>query len=447
MNRRSIYVDFTKRNGRIKPVSSAVGGPRSGPLLEVDFTEEFKAASIPAVRVRNAQFPYGFNQYVDVHCIFPDLTRDPEDETAYNFGPTDAYLLSVKDAGAEIFLCLGESSDPFGSKLYIKPPRDLELFASICTHIVAHYNESWALGFKLGIKYCEIFPGADEPSGFDGSPSEYAELYSKVAIALKERFPKLKVGAYSSGGFRALNHFDATEQERGYLQYLDSFLGAISKREEAVPLDFLSWRCITDSPEELSIHSSYAKTYLAQYGYKKAQSIVSEFNLTYVNINRALAMREYPALLASAFTVAQKCGIDMMFYSDLYPSSGNNAVLTVDDGFTKRLYASYGVFSAFGKLFKEKNALETTPDARRELYSLAAMGKDSAAVLLVSRDFSGELELELKDCPFSRYSIKGILGGGERGRGFSTEAANIPLESGRIYLKVGKCEVYFVTLE
>ena len=416
-----------------------LGGAKCGASLEYDLSQELTSCAVPYVRTRGAFSPYGLNQYLDIHCIFPDMTRDASDESSYNFLPTDEYLKAIKASGAEIFLCLGESADYFPRKLYIRPCGELSKIAEICTNIIAHYNEGWANGYKLAIKYCEIYPGADNPCCFDGSREEYFLLYSTVSRALRQRFPKLKLGAYSCGGFRSLNHFDATESERLYVDALEYFLCSVS-RAEGVPLDFLSWQCCTDRPEELSIHSNYAKSYLNQFGLKRTQSIVSAFK---IEAKAGIQSAELPALIASAYVIGQKCAVDMMLYDNALAQSIDNPFFAYI-GAEKIHLASFGALSAFGTVYSLKNACEVTPDVRGELYSLAATDGKDGALLLVTRNYSGTVEIELKNSPFISYSIKGMLGGGEHGIGFSTELKDAPIENDRILISAGKCEVYLV---
>ena len=109
-------------------------------------------------------------------------------------------------------------------------------------------------------------------------------------------------------------------------------------------------------------------------------------------------------------------------------------------------FAASQVMRAYGELYKMKSTAETTPDTRREIYSLAASSKEAAGVLVATRDFSGMLEILIKNSPFFVYSIKGILGGGKDGEGFVTEHKDIPLHDGKILLKAGRDEVYFISL-
>ena len=139
MTARRISVDFSKKCGKLKPYHAVSEGPRTGGVnLFSDVSREFSEIGIPLVRLHDVEYPYGSNQFVDIHCIFPDFSKDPSDPESYNFAPTDAYLRAIREAGADIIFRLGESTDPFPKKLYAKAPADLEKWASICEHIVMH---------------------------------------------------------------------------------------------------------------------------------------------------------------------------------------------------------------------------------------------------------------------------------------------------------------------
>ena len=446
MLKRLINVDFSRKAGKIKPVNGAVSGPRTGIDLSRDFSPEYRLMGIPAVRVHNAEHPYGSGQYVDMHCIFPDPSADETLEASYNFAPTDAYFSAIRESGAEIFLRLGESTDPFAYKRYINLPQNPEKWARIAEHIIAHYNEGWAFGYKWRIKYVEIWSDADDPRGFSGTAEDYYRLYGTVSRHLKARFPSVKVGAYSSGGFFSLNHFNADERQRSYVSFMQRFFSLLTARGENTPLDFFSWQCYAETPEELSLHANYAKALLSQFGLRKTQSIVSEFNLASARSGGAHLSREYPSELASALIIAQKSGIDMMFYSSLDPERDECAVFSLDDRKTKRLYSAYQVLLAFGKVASLKSAVDISEDYRREMYALASASADEGAVLLVSRNFKGVVDVNLAGSEFTKYSVKGILGGGERGAGFTTEERDIPLTGNTVTLRLGKCEVYLITL-
>ena len=368
---------------------------------------------------------------------------DERFEASYNFAPTDRYLAAVKDVGADIFLRLGESPEPYEVKRYTHPPRDNEKIARICERIIAHYNKGWANGFKYNIKYVEIMSDVDTPRAWTGTPAEYYSLYTSVAKHLKSVYPKLRVGAYSSGGFFSLNHYNGTPEQKAYVDFMEGFFEHIT-RVDPVPLDFFSWKCYAESPEEISLHANYAKSYLGQYGLRKTQSIISEFNLLGTDTGYYLD-RKYPAALARAMIIAEKSNIDMMFYSHLSPDSRWNALYSLDECTEKHFYSAYHVMTAFGVLSSLGNVVESTEDYRTEIYSLATLGEDTGVCVFSTADYSGVVEINLSGKSFTTYSIKGIIGGGERGRGFFTEERGLPLRNDSITLRVGKNEVYFLS--
>ena len=444
MIQRSINVDFSKKIGKTKPVNCLNNGPRFGIELECDFTDQYKEMAPPFIRASSPEFPYASSRYLDLHCIFPDMELDERFEASYNFGPTDRYLAGIKECGAEIFLRLGESREPYEVKKYTTPPRNPEKLAAICERIIAHYNKGWANGYKYNIKYVEIMCDTDTPDGWCGSPEEYFELYATVSAYIKERHPKIKVGAYSCGGFYSLNHYGVTGEAASYVDFLDSFLSYISKVKKA-PLDFLSWKCYAETPEEISLHANYARSYLGQYNFRKAQSIITEFNILGTDKGSYLE-RKYPSELARSLIVASKSNLDMMFYSHSDPNSVWNSFYSFDArGEGKRLFAPYHVMSAFGSLMSLGNVVETTEDFRREIYSLATAGQDSGACVFATAEYSGVVEIKVQGATFSTYSIRGIIGGGERGAGYFMEEKNLALRDGRIALRVGKNEVYFLS--
>lgn len=443
MIKRTVSIDFSKKIGKLKPVNCLNNGPKFGMELELDFTDQYKEIAPGYVRVSGVEEPYASSRYLDIHCIFPDMELDERFEGSYNFAPTDRYLSAVKECGADIFLRLGESREPYEVKSRTLPPRDSSKIARICERIIAHYNKGWANGFKYNIKYVEIMCETDTQSGWSGTDEEYYELYCAVASHLKEIYPKLKVGAYSSGGFFSLNHYNGTPEQKRYVDFMEGFLEYVAKTKRA-PLDFFSWKCYAESPEEISLHANYARSYLGQYGFKKAQSIITEFNLLGTE-NGAFLERKYPSSLARAMIIAQKSNLDMMFYSHLDPMSKWNALYCLDGRADKHFYSAYHVMTAFGALYSLGNVVDSTEDYRTEIYSLAALGAEKGACVFSTADYSGVVEIKLSGKSFSTYSIKGVIGGGDRGAGFFTEERGLPLRNDTITLRVGKNEVYFLT--
>ena len=446
MQKKEIRIDFERKCGRIKPLNCINGGPRSGGFsLPFDFTEEFVEMGVPMVRTAGAAGEYGFNQYINVHCIFPDFDADETLEESYNFLPTDLYLASIRNAGADVFYRLGEGKEPYSRKLFAKAPRDPHKWARICEHIIMHYNEGWANGFKLNIKFWEIWSAPDSVECWASDKTEYFELYRITANHLRERFPRIKIGAYGARGFYSLNRLDATEEMKGYVPFMQRFLSYITAEETAAPLDFFTWACYTSNPEEIAIHAKYARSYLDGAGLRRTRSIICEFNTNMAGGALPALRDSYPSELGASLIVAQKSSVDMMTYSSSDVFSRENGLFTMDDCTTVHRYAAFNVMKSFASLYKMGTAVDTGDDHRKELYALAAKGKDAGGVMLVVRNFEGKVELILSSCPFNLCTVQKIVPGGARGNGSVYRSKEVDISSGKLLLSVSPGEIYSVS--
>ncbi len=400
---------------------------------------------VPLVRTAGAAGEYGLNQYINIHCIFPDFNADEEAEESYNFLPTDLYLASIRNTGAGVFFRLGEGREPYSKKLYARAPRDPYKWARICEHIVMHYNEGWANGFKLGIKYWEIWSAADSGECWASDRQEYFELYRITANHLRERFPRIKIGGYGARGFYSLNRLDATEEMKTYVPYMQQFFSYITKPETSAPLDFFTWACYTTNPEELAMHAKYARTYLDGAGLRRTKSIVCEYNTIDLGGTPPALRESLPSELGAALIMAQKSPLDMLMYSTSDVYSRQNALFSMDDHTTPHHYAAYNVMCYFGKLYKLGTAIDTGDDSRKELYSLAAMSSSEAAMMTVSRSYEGKVEIILSSSPYNTCTVSKTLPGGSRGKGTTYRSRDVDISSGRLILSVKSGEIYLLS--
>lgn len=438
---RILTVDFEKKCGKVRPILGMNGGPRLGGYdLPVDFSREFSELSVPFVRTVTAAGDYGLNQFINIHCIFPDFDADEELPESYNFHPTDLYLSSIKAIGADIFFRLGESPEPYQRKIYAKCPRDKKKWARICEHIIMHYNEGWADGFKMNIKYFEIWSGADRQDCFSDNIEEFFELYTVTALHLRERFPKIKIGGYGMGGFYSQNRLNATEEQKSFVPTMQSFLSYIKERE--APLDFFTWSCHTANPEELAMHVRYSRYYLDSSGFKKTRTMISDYN-TIARGERLAYQREgLAAEMASTLVTAHRAQVDMIFYETSDVSSGDNVLFSVSDFRTPVRYAAFQGLKLFAKLYKFKNLVETRGDYQDEIYSLAANNDNEAALILITKNYQDKLEIRFTGAECEYCTITKVVPEGEGGRGSVYRSDNIRIKDNRILLSVKKNEVY-----
>jgi hypothetical protein len=73
---RTVSVDFSKKIGKIKPVSGVNSGPLFGMDLSCDLTESYRELAVPVVRVSDIGIPYSGGRFIDVGNVFPDPALD-----------------------------------------------------------------------------------------------------------------------------------------------------------------------------------------------------------------------------------------------------------------------------------------------------------------------------------------------------------------------------------
>jgi len=432
-----IYSDKTV--GKIKPMHAVCGGPRSGgAMLRNDATEIFKEIGIPSSRLHDIEYPYGSEQFVDVHCIFPCFDADENDENNYNFAATDKYILAIKDAGCDVFYRLGESIDHFEKKLHIQPPKDYKKYARICEHIIRHYNEGWCSGYFLNIRHWEIWNEPESKGMWSGTEVEFYEFYTAIAKHLKECFPHLMIGGYSCVGFYSETRDRAENYNAPWFDTIVPFMKGFFEyiKGKDVPIDFFSWHAYTLSPEEVVNAGRYIRNFLDEQGYENTESYITEMNYFYSFDGKSLFQHtEFPADVLGAMIAAQNSPIDMIFYYDVM-LSGYNAVFYKSPLDRKIIKApAFNSFKFFGNLYRLENQIETVYDKNRGLYVLGASNDSKTGIAIASRDYEGNVDVYI-----SRDKIT-LLSVGEDGL-ISREV--MTLTDGYFTLNVNKRGIYYI---
>jgi len=401
---KTITVNPTILKEQIKPLHSVGAGPRQGsPFLGQNFDNEFTEIGVPYCRLHDIEGSYAQNQFVDVHCVFPNFDADENDPASYNFTMTDKYINAIHACGGETFYRLGETIDHYPEKLYVRPPKDNLKWAKICEHIILHYNYGWANGFTLGIKYWEIWNEPDNPRMWTGTKEEFFDLYVTSATYLKKKFPDLKIGGYAVSGFYSFNRADASPWFMTLVPYLTDFFEHLKKQPEKVPLDFLSWHCYSESPEEVVLHAKYAREFLDKYGYNDAESILDEYNTRDSLSVFPKTLPYYGAEIGATLIATQDSTIDVLMYYDLRLHAMNGVFQMVDYTKVERLHAFYALRD-FGNLYRLKTRCELsgTPD---KVYALSATDGNKVGIMIAVKDFSGEIMLNVFNCENKSYTI------------------------------------------
>ena len=375
-----IRVNFDSIVGEMKPVHGIDRMPEyeTGSEINRYFTE----ANMPYCRTHDINC-------TDIHRIFPDFSKDVNDEKSYNFAESDTVLAAIADTGMEPFFRLGISySDPVLSHDQLVPPADYTKWSQICEHIILHYNEGWADGFNYNIEYWEIW---NEPENSDdisdnhfwlGTDEEFFRLYDTAAKYLKGKFPDLKIGGYGSCGFYALTKTNAlntgaSSRNRYFVTYFQNFLDYI--KEHNSPLDFFSWHSYTTT-EKNARYIGYVKENLTKAGYGEAEIICDEWN--YNPTENDKIDRRYGANQTSMLIMFQNEGLDMAHYYDGDDDAQLWAGLFVNG---RQPSSAYYGFWAFGQMYRLGSQAEIKNlRLYDDLYAVAAAGEGGQALLIAN---------------------------------------------------------------
>ena len=374
-----IYPDTVK--GEIKPMNGVNNGPVAADPNEQTHGNffEYKVLNIPYARTHDSNYSsdYGGPHTVDIHVLFPDFSRNPDDPAAYDFTNTDAYLQTIAAAGTQVFFRLGESIEHTVKKYAIFPPKDYLKWAKICEHVIRHYNEGWANGFHLGIKYWEIWNEPDldidrwntRPRTWGGTPEQFYEFYEVTANYLNKTFPDLMIGG------------PALCWEENWAE---TFLQRM--RQKNVGLDFFSWHIYERRVSEIVGKVRRIRALLDRNGFENVASNLNEWNYIKGWTDEFMySLSEIASVKGAAFTSAvmsacQDEPVDMLMYYDFRPSSFNGAFDRVTFRPTKTYYAFY----AWDKLVQFGTQVKATV-ADDEIHATAARSKDGRLRVLVTR--------------------------------------------------------------
>lgn len=365
--------------GRMKPMHCVNNAPTKGAISNFAY---FKAAGIPYVRNHDASHSgaYGGPHVVDVNLIFRDMSRDPEDETAYDFHLTDELIQNTMEAGSRVFYRLGASIEHWSKKYNTLPPADYGKWAEVCAKIIEHYNHGWNAGFHHGIEYWEIWnepdlregqPASNRPT-WGGTAQEFFDLYRTAATLLKRRFPEIKVGG------------PAICSPNG--DWAERFLTDMTKDGERVPLDFFSWHRYTDNPISMAKNALEVRALLDRFGYTEAESILNEYNYIrdwigedYIYSFHTIANEKGAAFTAACFIAGQNSPLDILMYYDARPGTPFNGMF---DFITKRPIKGYYPFLYYSQLYKLGPQIACDSDDE-SLFALAALDEQTGKTALL----------------------------------------------------------------
>ncbi|MCQ2430676.1 MAG: hypothetical protein MJ192_10140 [Clostridia bacterium] len=372
--------DPARAGGCFKPLNATNGGPwhkrHASDQYRTNF-ENYKAARIPYARNHDSAFGdvYGGPYAHDITCIFPDFDADADDPASYDFANTDESILVCLEAGTQTFFRLGQSIEHQIRKHGTLPPKDFRKWAVICEHIIRHYNEGWADGYRLGMTYWEIWnePDLDPDDSpnkrtWGGTKAQFFDLYEITAKHLKACFPALRIGGPAICGNEA---------------WAEDFLREMKRRD--VPIDFFSWHIYTTQPAQMAAQAGRIRALLDKYGYEAAESILNEWNYVrgwtqdYVYSLETIHGMKGAAFLMACISTAASSPIDMLMYYDTRLSAFNG----VFDFYTFRPLKGYLPMKWYGS-FYDMAAVVPAVTSVPDVYPLCGCGKDGKLQAVVT---------------------------------------------------------------
>ena len=398
----TIAVDWDSAVGPVKPVNGVGQPPMYGGPREFKMMHYLKEAGIPYSRLHDVGGRFGGGVYVDIPNVFPDFDADENLESSYLFDYTDALMKSLVDNGVEPFYRLGvtiENAVPFGFKpRRIHPPKDYMKWARICEHVIRHYNEGWAGGFKMNVTYWEIW---NEPEGVSTlwlAPfDEYIKFYEVTSRYLKEKFPHLKFGGFGAVGFYAAVDAQITPLASAPLkrQYYHNCAIKFIKtaQERKFPLDFFSFHSYSD-PREADQQIHYADWLLNEHGFTRdrTERIFDEWcawpgvsclgTPTQAAAIAEMLIRLQKGPCASAMIYDARCGVGP--YSPLF------------NPLTLKPHKAYYAFMAFNELRKLGTEVKSSCD-HKTVHCAAAKGPGGRAVMISNFNMDEDVPVSLED--------------------------------------------------
>lgn len=397
-----ITADFTKITGRIKPMHAVGQPPYSAPGNH--YLHYLTEAGIPYSRLHDMGGAYGGNLYVDIPNIFRDFSADENDPASYDFAFTDDLITEMVKAGVEPFFRLGVTIENYihVKKYRIFPPADYGKWARVCEHIVRHYNEGWADGYRYGITYWEIWNEpdndffGDDNMMWDGTQEDYYRLYEVTANHLKSCFgDSIKVGGYASSGLYALesdptckglDHPVASRAE-SFIDFFHGFLAWITSKEHHAPIDFFSWHSYDSVPRTMQMED-YCRKVLANYGLGDLPDMMNEWNpcadgRRFTNVGAA-------ATLAMMLGMQKKPISMLMFYDARMRTSAYEGLFNSE---TKQPTPVYFAFMMFGHLYRLGDEIETAAEGEN-LY-VGGATKNGKKILLIVNQNGEAVDIDL----------------------------------------------------
>ena len=413
-----VKVDFSKEVGRVKPMH-AVGQPPILGQRDFQLFRLLKEAGVPYSRLHDIGITRP--HLVDIPNIFRNFDADENDPASYDFYFTDKMMEALIRNNVEPWFRLGVSIENYcKEKAYnIHPPKDYAKWARICEHVIRHYTEGWADGYRWKITHWEIWNEPDnrkdpvENQQWRGTFPQFCELYAVASRHLKAKFPHLKIGGYGSCGYRLLSTPEEKRNKDMYhrVQCLYDFL-AFAKKEK-LPLDFFSYHSYL-APSDTVSHVAIARKALDDAGYTHTELSLNEW--LPAPTRKTLGTATQAANVCAEMLGLQRTSLDSAMIYDARCGIGIFSPLF--NPFDYKPHKAYYAFKAFNELYRRGTEVQSSSSDPWRTWVVAARGeKDGAVVIAHTGDDEVPLTLDIIGRAGARPSRMESrrLGGGRAG--------------------------------
>jgi len=391
-------IDFAAVAGPVKPVNGVGQPPMLGMPIKAKMFHFLKEAGIPYSRLHDVGGWQGQHRYVDIPNVFRDFEADENDPKNYDFDCTDILLRNLVENGVEPFYRLGVSIEnpwewgmKIGSNERIVPPKDFAKWARICEHVIRHYTEGWANGFRYKMTYWEIWNEPDNREDPSISPlwqapfEDYVRFYCVVATHLKAKFPHLKIGGYGCCGFydavgaSAVGAAHSSPRTRHFIECAHKFLAAA--RDGKWPLDFFSYHSYSDAEDALK-QVYFADKILNDYGFTadRTERIYNEW--LPAPEHKALGTAMQAAKIAVELIGLQNGPCDMACIYDGRCGLGDYSPLF--NPMTYEPHKAYYVYMAFNELRQLGKAVKPPATPKGVYVAAATDGQGRGTVMIAN---------------------------------------------------------------
>ncbi len=217
--------------------SVCVGAGRANEGLRADWQEQLRVATAEC----------GF-RYVRFHGLFHDdmfVYQERDGEIVYNFQYVDALFDRLLEIGVRPFVEFGFCPGDLATKKttvfwwggHGSPPKDYAEWAELVRRTVCHWVGRYGIA-EVRQWYFEVWNEPNLAPFFQGTKSQYFELYKVTVLALKAIDPALRVGGPSTSNFVPDARFDGETED----------VSCHAVVREAKDLDTLDWRPVWVEP-------------------------------------------------------------------------------------------------------------------------------------------------------------------------------------------------------